>query len=154
MASFEQLLAALLAPDNAIRGQGEAEFTKLKGSPDDCVDALLQVVVSQTSASELRQLASVLLRRVILVDDVSLWTQLTEPTQTKLKQTVLGFLRVPGIPDRIRRLISDVAGELGVKLVEEVGTSCTYHNRLCHVIVPRALVGSLARATSVHVRPC
>ena len=120
MSSLECILSSLLSADNVIRAQAEVAFTKLTTEPDACTVQLCQVIASAAAAAEVRQLASVLIRRVILIQEVSLWTQLTDPAQNHLKQTLLGVLRTSGVPDNIRRLVSDTVGELGVNLVEEV----------------------------------
>jgi hypothetical protein len=119
IAETDGLLRALMSPDNAIRQNAEAgAFSQLKQQPDCCVLSLLQVLRSQV-APEVRSMSALLLRRVIIKDDPSLWPQCTAETQTAFKTNVLESLGDAQLDPSTRKMVCDVVGELGVNIMDE-----------------------------------
>ena len=44
LAQFEQVIMALMSPDNNVRGQAEAAFNQAKANPDALISALTQLL--------------------------------------------------------------------------------------------------------------
>ena len=88
LAAFEQLLGGLTSVDNATRTKCEEIFNQCKAQPD--VLCLQLVRALRTSAAiEHREMSSILLRRVLTKDEVSLWANLQSQTQDGIKGELL-----------------------------------------------------------------
>jgi hypothetical protein len=118
VAETDALLRALMNPDNAIRQSAETAFGQLKQTPDRCVLSLLQVLRSPVPP-EIRSMSALLLRRVIIKDDPSLWPQTTPETQEAFKTNVLESLGDSQLDPSTRKKVCDVVGELGVNIMDE-----------------------------------
>ncbi|OQR88368.1 importin, partial [Thraustotheca clavata] len=103
--------------DNIVRNQAESMFESLKADSDGTLLHLLQVIRSQNS-DDLRGLAAVLLRRVLLRDEVSLWCNARQSTQHSVKNDLLAVLTHETNPS-IRRKLCDTVGELASSILEE-----------------------------------
>ena len=88
LAAFEQLLGGLSSADNAARAQYEALFNECKKQPDVLCLQLVRALRTST-AQETREMASILLRRVLTKDEVSLWANLQAQTQDGIKGELL-----------------------------------------------------------------
>ncbi|CEG45916.1 Karyopherin (importin) beta 3 [Plasmopara halstedii] len=118
--SWETLLWSLLAKDNDKRNAAEVQFAALKQSPcsDDLLLGLVHVVHS-TSADDVRALAAVLLRRVLLRDAVSLWPRATDLARVTIKCELLAVLEAGERNRGIRRKVCDIVGELAGSILED-----------------------------------
>ncbi|OQR85799.1 importin-like protein [Achlya hypogyna] len=116
-AGYEKMLWSLMSPDNAERNQAESMFEGMKADSDGTLLHLLQVIRSPAS-DDLRGLAAVLLRRVLLRDEVSLWCNATNATQHSVKNDLLQVLTHEANPS-IRRKLCDTVGELASSILEE-----------------------------------
>jgi hypothetical protein len=76
---FNEILHSLVVADNAVRGEAEQRYEILtKG--DDCVllpQALLQFISDPLMAFHIRQLAAVLLRRMLIEDYNGIYRKMT-----------------------------------------------------------------------------
>lgn len=113
------MLGDLLSADNDKRGYAENCFIELKKSNGDQVLlSLVQVLTSSTQPDQIRSLSAVLLRRVLLKDEISLWPGAHESTQLKIKSELLIVLTREQNPS-IRRKICDTVGELASGILED-----------------------------------
>ncbi|KAG1706394.1 hypothetical protein DVH05_001541 [Phytophthora capsici] len=118
--SWDALLWSLLAVDNSARNAAEAQFAQLKQS--DCSDELLLglvCVIHSASPDDIRALAAVLLRRVLLRDAVSLWPRATDQARAVVKQQLLAVLEDGEKNRGIRRKVCDTVGELASSILED-----------------------------------
>ncbi|KAG4049716.1 Ran-binding protein 6 [Phytophthora cactorum] len=118
--SWEALLWSLLAVDNAARNAAESQFAALKQAT--CSDELLLGlvhVVHSTSPDDVRALAAVLLRRVLLRDAVSLWPRATDQARADVKRELLAVLEAGEKNRGIRRKVCDTVGELASSILED-----------------------------------
>ena len=117
LAAFEQLLGGLSSVDNAARAQYEALFNECKKQPD--VLCLQLVRALRTSAQvETREMASILLRRVLTKDEVSLWANLQAQTQEGIKGELLKSLQEESAKSIVRK-VRDVVCELAAGIFED-----------------------------------
>ncbi|UIZ28484.1 hypothetical protein KXD40_009310 [Peronospora effusa] len=118
--SWDLLLWNLLAVDNSIRKQAEGQFEYLK--QNICSDELLLGLVSVVHSNrpdDIRALAAVLLRRVLLRDAVSLWPRATDQARLIVKQELLAVLEAGEENRGIRRKVCDTVGELASSILED-----------------------------------
>ncbi|GMF13581.1 unnamed protein product [Phytophthora lilii] len=118
--SWDALLWSLLAVDNAARNAAEAQFAALKQaeSSDELLLGLVRVVHS-ASPDDVRALAAVLLRRVLLRDAVSLWPRASDAARAAVKQELLAVLAAGEKNRGIRRKVCDTVGELASSILED-----------------------------------
>ncbi|KAG7389270.1 Importin-5 [Phytophthora pseudosyringae] len=118
--SWDALLWSLLAVDNAARNAAEAQFAALKqcACSDELLLGLVRVVHS-ASPDDVRALAAVLLRRVLLRDAVSLWPRASEPARAAVKRELLAVLEAGEKNRGIRRKVCDTVGELASSILED-----------------------------------
>ncbi|KDO17846.1 hypothetical protein SPRG_21795 [Saprolegnia parasitica CBS 223.65] len=116
-AEYEKMLWSLMSPDNSVRNVAEATFEGMKADSDGTLLHLLQVIRSPAS-DDVRGLAAVLLRRVLLRDEVSLWCNASDLTQHSVKNDLLTVLTHEANPS-IRRKLCDTVGELASSILEE-----------------------------------
>ncbi|POM72677.1 Importin-like protein, partial [Phytophthora palmivora] len=118
--SWDALLWSLLAVDNAARNAAEAQFASLKQNAcsDDVLLGLVRVVHS-ASPDDIRALAAVLLRRVLLRDAVSLWPRATDQARATVKHELLAVLEAGEKNRGIRRKVCDTVGELASSILED-----------------------------------
>ncbi|TDH69777.1 hypothetical protein CCR75_005806 [Bremia lactucae] len=118
--SWEALLWSFLAVDNVTRNAAEAHFAILKQA--SCSDELLLGlvhVIHSTSPDDIRALAAVLLRRVLLRDTVSLWPRATEQARHIIKKELVAILAAGEKNRSIRRKVCDTVGELASSILED-----------------------------------
>ncbi|KAE9303542.1 Ran-binding protein 6 [Phytophthora fragariae] len=118
--SWDALLWSLLAVDNAARNAAEAQFATLKQSAcsDEVLLGLVRVVHS-ASPDDVRALAAVLLRRVLLRDAVSLWPRASDAARATVKHELLAVLEAGEKNRGIRRKVCDTVGELASSILED-----------------------------------
>lgn len=114
---WERLLWSLMAADNDERNRAETLFSELKQQSDATLSGLVQVVHSARS-DDVRGLAAVLLRRVLLRDAVSLWPNASEQVRGAVKQELLAVLREEQNRS-IRRKVCDTVGELASSILDD-----------------------------------
>lgn len=119
-AAFELLLRRLLETSNEDRKEAERVFTLCKTQGEALTVRLVGVIQSPSISPDVRTLAAVLLRRVIVKDEESLWPQLNPSAQAKLKTDLLSILQAePAKP--IWKKVCDTISELAVGIVETSG---------------------------------
>ena len=117
LTAFEQLLGGLTSVDNSARTQYEALFNECKKQGD--VLCLQLVKALRTSAQvETREMAAILLRRVLTKDEVSLWANLQAQTQAGIKSELLKSLHEEQ-NKRIAGKVGDTVSELAAGVYEE-----------------------------------
>ncbi|GLD97930.1 hypothetical protein PINS_up006627 [Pythium insidiosum] len=114
---WEQLLWSLMAIDNAERNRAEALFAELKTQSDVTLAGLVQIIHSQRS-DDVRGLAAVLLRRVLLRDAVSLWPDASDDVRSGVKEQLLQVLQTEENRS-IRRKVCDTVGELASSILDD-----------------------------------
>ncbi|KAJ0398097.1 hypothetical protein P43SY_001187 [Pythium insidiosum] len=114
---WEQLLWSLMAIDNAERNRAEALFAELKTQSDVTLAGLVQIIHSQRS-DDVRGLAAVLLRRVLLRDAVSLWPEASDDVRSAVKERLLQVLQTEENRS-IRRKVCDTVGELASSILDD-----------------------------------
>lgn len=120
MEAWDQLLWSLLAVDNEARNAAEKRFEALKQEPcsDELLVGLVRVVHSN-SPDDVRALAAVLLRRVLLRDAVSLWPRASDDARALVKTELLAVLEAGEKNRGIRRKVCDTVGELASSILED-----------------------------------
>lgn len=117
LAAFEQLLGGLTSVDNTQRTQYEAIFNECKNQPDMlCLQLVRTLRTSQ--ATETREMSSILLRRVLTKDEVSLWSNLQAQTQDGIKGELLKSLQEETTKS-ITHKVCDTVCELAAGIFEE-----------------------------------
>jgi hypothetical protein len=114
---WEALLWSLMAVDNAERNRAEQQFAELKQQSDVTLLGLIHVVHSRRS-DDVRGLAAVLLRRVLLRDAVSLWPNASADVRAAVKRELLAVL-LEEQNRSIRRKVCDTVGELASSILED-----------------------------------
>lgn len=114
---WEALLWQLMAGDNAARNAAELQFAELKQQSDATLLGLVGVVHSRRS-DDVRGLAAVLLRRVLLRDAVSLWPRASAEVREAVKRELLAVLQEEENRS-IRRKVCDTVGELASSILED-----------------------------------
>uniref|UniRef100_K3WXC2 Importin N-terminal domain-containing protein n=1 Tax=Globisporangium ultimum (strain ATCC 200006 / CBS 805.95 / DAOM BR144) TaxID=431595 RepID=K3WXC2_GLOUD len=114
---WEKLLWSLMAMDNSERNRAEMLFAELKQQSDSTLLGLVQIVHSSRS-DDVRGLAAVLLRRVLLRDAVSLWPNASDHARQIVKQELLAVLSTEQNRS-IRRKVCDTVGELASSILDD-----------------------------------
>ena len=65
LAQFEQIISALMSPDNTVRNQAEAAYTQAKADPNMLMGALISLLRNNQS-EQVRSMCAVLLRKAII----------------------------------------------------------------------------------------
>ena len=90
-ANTAALLAALMSTENAVRTQAEQSYEALP--IDQKVPMLFGALTTQTSGIEARQLAAVMLRRLVTSEFEEFYPKLTPEQQAQFKQDLLAVLQ-------------------------------------------------------------
>eukprot|EP01012_Entosiphon_sulcatum_P040612 TRINITY_DN542_c0_g1_i1.p1 TRINITY_DN542_c0_g1~~TRINITY_DN542_c0_g1_i1.p1 ORF type:complete len:1085 (-),score=290.63 TRINITY_DN542_c0_g1_i1:1051-4281(-) len=114
---FEGIVRQLMSPDNSARGQAEAIFEQAKGNPTWLVPALM-TVIQQSNDAVVREMSSVLLRRVLKAGKDGLFDKLSAEVQHGVKSELLKMFTQEQAR-KVRRSISHCIGGLASTLVEE-----------------------------------
>ena len=117
LTAFEQLLGGLSSADNAARVQYESLFNECKKQPD-LLCLQLTRALRTSGAQETREMASILLRRVLTKDEVSLWANLQQQTQDGVKGELLKVLQEESVRSIVRKACDTVC-ELAAGILEE-----------------------------------
>ncbi|KAI9554129.1 hypothetical protein GHT06_019401 [Daphnia sinensis] len=117
---FLHLLSTLLSTDNTIRSNAE---TTLDGIPVETRATYLLASMRNTSVGEdVRQMAAVLLRRVISNEFEDFYNKLTPENQVHLKNELLATIQTE-TQAGMRRKICEVVSELARQLLDEEGNN-------------------------------
>ncbi|XP_017313451.2 importin-5 [Ictalurus punctatus] len=117
---FYLLLGNLMSPDNNVRKQSEETYDTIPGSTK--ISFLLQAIRDASAAEEVRQMAAVLLRRLLSSSFEEVYPSLTIDVQTAIKTELLASIQLDG-PSSIRKKICDVAAELARNLLDDDGNN-------------------------------
>ena len=117
LTAFEQLLSGLSSADNSARVQYESIFNECKKQPD-LLCLQLTRALRTSGAQETREMASILLRRVLTKDEVSLWANLQQQTQDGIKGELLKVLQEESARSIVRKACDTIC-ELAAGILEE-----------------------------------
>uniref|UniRef100_A0A8D2LUX1 Importin 5 n=1 Tax=Varanus komodoensis TaxID=61221 RepID=A0A8D2LUX1_VARKO len=109
---FYLLLGNLLSPDNVVRKQAEETYENIPGQSK--ITFLLQAVRNTTVAEEARQMAAVLLRRLLSASFEEIYPTLLPEVQTAIKSELLLIIQLE-TQSSMRRKICDIVAELSLK---------------------------------------
>ncbi|KAG7504065.1 importin-5 [Solea senegalensis] len=117
---FYLLLGNLMSPDNTIRKQAEETYDTIPGA--NKITFLLQAVRDASAAEEVKQMAAVLLRRLLSSSFEEVFPGLTLEMQTAIKTELLSCIQLETAVN-IRKKICDIAAELSRNLIDDDGTN-------------------------------
>uniref|UniRef100_A0A669CD71 Karyopherin (importin) beta 3 n=1 Tax=Oreochromis niloticus TaxID=8128 RepID=A0A669CD71_ORENI len=117
---FYLLLGNLMSPDNNVRKQAEETYDNIPGQ--NKITFLLQAVRDASAAEEVKQMAAVLLRRLLSSSFEEIYPGLTLEMQTAIKTELLSGIQQETSPT-IRKKICDIAAELSRNLIDDDGNN-------------------------------
>ncbi|XP_049610535.1 importin-5 [Syngnathus scovelli] len=117
---FYLLLGNLMSPDNNVRKQSEETYDTIPGQTK--ITFLLQAIRDPSAAEEVRQMAAVLLRRLLSSSFEEIYPGLTVDMQTAIKTELLTSIQQETSPN-IRRKVCDIAAELTRNLIDDDGNN-------------------------------
>uniref|UniRef100_A0A671UIF1 Karyopherin (importin) beta 3 n=1 Tax=Sparus aurata TaxID=8175 RepID=A0A671UIF1_SPAAU len=117
---FYLLLGNLMSPDNNIRKQSEETYDTIPGQ--NKITFLLQAIRDATAAEEVKQMAAVLLRRLLSSSFEEIYPGLTLEMQTAIKTELLTSIQQESTPN-IRKKVCDIAAELCRNLIDDDGNN-------------------------------
>ncbi|RXN01964.1 Importin-5 [Acipenser ruthenus] len=117
---FYLLLGNLMSPDNTTRKQSEETYENIPGPSK--ITFLLQAVRDATVAEEARQMAAVLLRRLLSSAFDEVYPTLPEDMQNAIKTELLMGIQTEASPG-IRKKVCDIAAELARNLIDDDGNN-------------------------------
>ncbi|XP_068165372.1 importin-5 isoform X2 [Antennarius striatus] len=117
---FYVLLGNLMSPDNAVRKQSEEAYDTIPGQ--NKITFLLQAVRDASAAEEVKQMAAVLLRRLLSSSFEEIYPGLTLEMQAAIKTDLLTIIQQEASPN-IRRKVCDIAAELSRNLIDDDGNN-------------------------------
>uniref|UniRef100_A0A2K6F819 Importin 5 n=1 Tax=Propithecus coquereli TaxID=379532 RepID=A0A2K6F819_PROCO len=117
---FYLLLGNLLSPDNVVRKQAEETYENIPGQSK--ITFLLQAIRNTTAAEEARQMAAVLLRRLLSSAFDEVYPTLPSDVQTAIKSELLMIIQME-TQSSMRKKICDIAAELARNLIDEDGNN-------------------------------
>uniref|UniRef100_A0A2I3SBU0 Importin 5 n=1 Tax=Pan troglodytes TaxID=9598 RepID=A0A2I3SBU0_PANTR len=117
---FYLLLGNLLSPDNVVRKQAEETYENIPGQSK--ITFLLQAIRNTTAAEEARQMAAVLLRRLLSSAFDEVYPALPSDVQTAIKSELLMIIQME-TQSSMRKKVCDIAAELARNLIDEDGNN-------------------------------
>uniref|UniRef100_A0A8C4U4X2 Importin 5 n=1 Tax=Falco tinnunculus TaxID=100819 RepID=A0A8C4U4X2_FALTI len=117
---FYLLLGNLLSPDNAVRKQAEETYENIPGQSK--ITFLLQAIRNTAAAEEARQMAAVLLRRLLSSAFEEVYPALPPGDQTSIKSGLLLIIQLE-TQSSMRKKICDIVAELARNLIDEDGNN-------------------------------
>ncbi|XP_028256566.1 importin-5 [Parambassis ranga] len=117
---FYLLLGNLMSPDNNVRKQAEETYDTIPGQ--NKITFLLQAVRDASAAEEVKQMAAVLLRRLLSSSFEEIYPGLTMEMQTAIKTELLASIQQETSPN-IRKKVCDIAAELSRNLIDDSGNN-------------------------------
>ncbi|KAG8470763.1 hypothetical protein KFE25_009184 [Diacronema lutheri] len=145
VASFEQLVRALMSGNNDQRGAAESAYNASKEQPDTLFACLVTLLRTSTDA-EVRSMCAVLLRRTVsaqapnTTDGTKLVARLSPPVLASFKQELLSAVEHEA-ERSIRRKVADAIGVLGRE---------TVRNGSWPELFPFVLVATRAENANLH----
>lgn len=118
--TFSFILQSLLSTDNDIRKQAEETYSTMP--PEPKIVFLLNSVQDTTKNIEERQLAAVLLRKLLSSDFMEIYTKLPTNEQNNLKSQIILLIQNCE-NDNLRRKICDAAAEVARNLIDDSGNN-------------------------------
>ncbi|XP_033637766.1 importin-5-like isoform X2 [Asterias rubens] len=115
---FDTLLGSLMSPDNDVRNQTEAAYDNIPVAVK--VPFLIRSFRNAEVPVEARQMAAVLLRRLISTFHEQVWPELGTDIKEWVKGELLNGIQQETVP-LVQRRICDAAAELARNLVDEDG---------------------------------
>uniref|UniRef100_A0AAQ5XZA6 TOG domain-containing protein n=1 Tax=Amphiprion ocellaris TaxID=80972 RepID=A0AAQ5XZA6_AMPOC len=120
MQQFYLLLGNLMSPDNNVRKQAEETYDTIPGQ--NKITFLLQAIRDASAAEEVKQMAAVLLRRLLSSSFEEIYPGLTLEMQTAVKTELLTSIQQETSPN-IRKKVCDIAAELSRNLIDDDGNN-------------------------------
>ncbi|KPP64331.1 importin-5-like [Scleropages formosus] len=117
---FHLLLGNLMSPDNSVRKQSEEMYDNISGQTK--ITFLLQAVRDASAAEEVKQMAAVLLRRLLSSSFDETYPHLSPDMQTAIKTELLVGIQTETSPS-IRKKVCDIAAELSRNLIDDEGNN-------------------------------
>uniref|UniRef100_A0A3B3DDR7 Karyopherin (importin) beta 3 n=1 Tax=Oryzias melastigma TaxID=30732 RepID=A0A3B3DDR7_ORYME len=117
---FYLLLGNLMSSDNNVRKQAEETYDNIPGQSK--ISFLLHAIRDASAAEEVRQMAAVLLRRLLSSSFEEIYPGLTLEMQTAVKTELLSSIQQETSPN-IRKKVCDIAAELCRNLVDDDGNN-------------------------------
>lgn len=117
---FYLLLGNLMSPDNNIRKQSEETYDSIPGQ--NKITFLLQAIRDAAATEEVKQMAAVLLRRLLSSSFEEIYPGLTLEMQTAIKTELLSSIQQETAPT-IRKKVCDIAAELCRNLIDDDGNN-------------------------------
>ncbi|XP_067116750.1 importin-5 [Osmerus mordax] len=117
---FYLLLGNLMSPDNNARQQSEEAYDGIPGPTK--ITFLLQAIRDASAAEEVKQMAAVLLRRLLSSSFEEVYPGLTQDMQTAIKTELLTSIQSETAPN-IRKKVCDIAAELCRNLIDDDGNN-------------------------------
>uniref|UniRef100_A0A3B5KGV6 Karyopherin (importin) beta 3 n=1 Tax=Takifugu rubripes TaxID=31033 RepID=A0A3B5KGV6_TAKRU len=131
---FYLLLGNLMSPDNNVRKHSEETYDSIPGQ--NKITFLLQAIRDASAAEEVRQMAAVLLRRLLSSSFEEIYPGLTISLQAAIKTELVTIIQTENAPN-IRKKVCDVAAELSRNLVDDDGNNQWPELCVSHVQHPR-----------------
>uniref|UniRef100_A0A146XSC9 Importin-5 n=1 Tax=Fundulus heteroclitus TaxID=8078 RepID=A0A146XSC9_FUNHE len=117
---FYLLLGDLMNADNNVRKQAEETYDNIPGQ--NKITFLLQAIRDASAAEEVRQMAAVLLRRLLSSSFEEIYPGLTLEMQTAIKTELLTSIQHE-TSQNIRKKVCDIAAELCRNLIDDDGNN-------------------------------
>ncbi|XP_018581489.1 importin-5 [Scleropages formosus] len=117
---FHLLLGNLMSPDNSVRKQSEEMYDNISGQTK--ITFLLQAVRDASAAEEVKQMAAVLLRRLLSSSFDETYPHLSPDMQTAIKTELLVGIQTETSPS-IRKKVCDIAAELSRNFIDDEGNN-------------------------------
>ncbi|EPS59891.1 hypothetical protein M569_14914, partial [Genlisea aurea] len=118
LAAFETLISHLMSSANEQRSQAESIFNLIRQNDPNVLALKLSQLLSSSVHVEARAMAAVLLRKQLTRDESFIWSQLSESTQTVVKNTLLSALQSEESKPTMRKLC-DTISELASSLIPD-----------------------------------
>ena len=124
IAQFEQIILALMSPDNNMRNQAEEALRQAKQSPETLLPAYVQLLRTNQDP-QVRSMCAVLLRKAVMQggttesgEATSSLARLSAQAKQVVKSELLACI-VSETERHIRKKICDAVGQLGVNVLTE-----------------------------------
>uniref|UniRef100_A0A673MM02 Importin-5-like n=1 Tax=Sinocyclocheilus rhinocerous TaxID=307959 RepID=A0A673MM02_9TELE len=117
---FYLLLSNLMNPDNTVRKQSEETYDTIPGQTK--ISFLLQAIRDASAAEEVKQMAAVLLRRLLSSSFEEVYPSLAIDVQTAIRTELLAGIQSEG-SSNIRKKVCDIAAELSRNLIDDDGNN-------------------------------
>ena len=121
---FEQIILALMSPDNNMRNQAEEALRQAKQSPETLLPAYVQLLRTNQDP-QVRSMCAVLLRKAVMQggttesgEATSSLARLSAQAKQVVKSELLACI-VSETERHIRKKICDAVGQLGVNVLTE-----------------------------------